>query len=79
MAGTEGLYAKEEKPPAFSMDESEEKGEAQERVPEGRPSWRVQVEYSNHITQDTVSYDDYLPDQAEELYSLLTEYFNSSL
>ncbi len=45
-----------------SMDEPEEKGEVQEEVTAGRPSWRVQVEYSNHTTQDIVGYDDYLPD-----------------
>lgn len=63
----------------FVEDKLEEKGGIQEKELEGRTSWRVQVEYSNHTTQDTVSYDDYLPDQVEELYLSLMEYFNRSL
>lgn len=63
----------------FVEDKLEEKGGIQEKELEDRTSWRVQVEYSNHTTQDTVSYDDYLPDQVDELYLSLMEYFIRSL
>ena len=59
----------------FGEDEPEERGENQGKEPEGRPSWRVQVEYSNHTVQDISSYDDYLPERPEELYFSLLEYF----
>ena len=45
------------------------------KKPEGGPSWRVQVEYTNHTNQDICSYEDYLPDRPEELYLSLLEYF----
>lgn len=41
----------------------------------GSPSWRVQVEYTNHTEQDICSYEDYLPDRPEKLYLSLLEYF----
>ena len=45
------------------------------KEPEGSPSWRVQVEYSNHTVQDDSSYEDYLPERPEDLYLSLLEYF----
>ncbi len=45
------------------------------KEPEGSPSWRVQVEYTNHTNQDICSYEDYLLDRPEELYLSLLEYF----
>ena len=56
-------------------DELEEGEEERPIEPEGRPSWRAQVEYSNHTVQDISSYEDYLPDRPEELYLSLLEYF----
>lgn len=43
--------------------------------PEGEASWRVQIEYSDHTTQEIVSYQDYLSERPEELYLALLEYF----
>ena len=45
------------------------------KEPEGSPSWRVQVEYTNHTEQDICSYNDCLSDRPEELYFFLLEYF----
>lgn len=56
-------------------DDLEEIGEDMPTEPEGRPSWRAQVEYSNHTVQDISSYEDYLPERPEELYLSLLEYF----
>lgn len=42
---------------------------------EGSPTWRAQVEYSNHTEQDTSGYTDYLPECPEDLYLSLMEYF----
>ena len=56
-------------------DELEEKGDIQEKEPEGSLAWRVRVEYSNHTVQDICNYDDYLPERPEELYFSLLEYF----
>ena len=61
----------------FDEDDPEEMREVQPKETEGRPSWRVQVEYTNHTEQDIISYDDYLPERPEELYFLLLEYFES--
>lgn len=59
----------------FGEDELGEVTGFQEKEPEDRPSWRVQVEYANQTTQDISSYDDYLSDRPEELYICLLEYF----
>lgn len=60
----------------FFMDDLEDELEVQlPKEPEGRPSWQVQVEYSNHTVQDTSSYEDYLSERPEELYFSLLEYF----
>ena len=56
-------------------DDLEEKEEALPAEPEGRPSWQVHIEYSNHTVQDICSYEDYLPDRPEELYLSFMEYF----
>ena len=61
----EGIYA----------DDLEEKEEALSTEPEGRPSWQVRMEYSNHTVQDISCYNDYLPERPEELYLSLLEYF----
>lgn len=53
----------------------EEKGEALPKEPDGRPSWQVHIEYSNHTVQDISGFDDYLPERSEELYFSLMEYF----
>ena len=53
----------------------EKKDKALSTEPEGRQSWQVHVEYSNHTVQDISSYDDYLPARPEELYFSLMEYF----
>ena len=53
----------------------EKKDKALSTEPEGRQSWQVHVEYSNHTVQDISSYDDYLPERPEELYFSLMEYF----
>ena len=45
---SDDFFAEEE----FGEDEPEEMKEVQQKEPEGRPSWRVQVEYTNHTTQD---------------------------
>lgn len=42
------------------IDDLEEKDEALPAEPEGRPSWQVHIEYSNHAVQDICSYEDYL-------------------
>lgn len=61
----------------FFMDDLEDGLEIQpQKEPEGSPSWRVQVEYSNHTVQDISSYEDYLPERPEELYFSLLEYFD---
>lgn len=57
------------------IDDLEEKEEALPAEPEGRPSWQVHIEYSNHTVQDICSYEDYLPDRPEELYLSFMEYF----
>ncbi len=58
------------------MEDLEEGFEVQlPKEPEGSPSWRVQVEYTNHKEQDVCSYEDYLPDRPEKLYLSLLEYF----
>ena len=60
----------------FFMDDLEEELEVQlPKKPEDRPSWRMQVEYSNHTVQDTSSYEDYMAERPEELYFSLSEYF----
>ncbi len=59
----------------FEMEDLEEDTEDMINEPEGSPTWRVQVEYSNHTVQDISSYDDCLPDRPEELYFSLLEYF----
>lgn len=41
-----------------------------QQEPEGSPSWRVQVEYTNHTEQDICSYEDCLPDRPEEMYNM---------
>ena len=47
----------------------------QTKEPDRNPSWRVQVEYTNHTEQDMCSYNDDLSDRPEELYLSLLEYF----
>lgn len=60
----------------FFMEDLEDGLEVQPpKEPEGSPSWRVQVEYSNHTVQDDSSYEDYLPERPEDLYLSLLEYF----
>ena len=59
----------------FYVGDLEEKEEVLPTEPEGRPSWQVWVEYSNHTVQDISCYDDYLPERSEELYLSLLEYF----
>lgn len=60
----------------FFMEDLEDRLEIQPpKEPEGSPSWRVQVEYTNHTEQDMCSYNDYLSDRPEELYLSLLEYF----
>ena len=49
--------------------------EASPPEPEEEASWRVQIEYADHTTQEIVSYGDYLEDRPEELYLALLEYF----
>ena len=57
------------------IDDLEEKEEALPAEPEGRPSWQVHIEYSNHTVQDISSYEDCLPNRPEEFYFSLLEYF----
>jgi len=57
----------------YGEDSSGEETVAPE--PEGEPSWRVQIEYADHTTQEIVSYEDYLEARPEELYLTLLEYF----
>ena len=45
------------------------------KEPERNPSWRVQVEYTNHTEQDICSYEDHMPDCPKEMYLSLLEYF----
>lgn len=59
----------------FYVNDLEENEKILSTEPECRPSWRVQVEYSNHTVQDIYSYDAYLPERPEELYFSLLEYF----
>ena len=47
----------------------------QTKEPDRNPSWRVQVEYTNHTEQDICSYEGHMPDRPEELYLSLLEYF----
>ena len=57
------------------IDDWEEKEEDLPAEPEGRPSWQVHIEYSNHTVQNISSYEDCLPDRQEELYLSFMEYF----
>ena len=59
------------------MDEEEEPDEdlPDEDIQERDISWRVQVEYSDHTTQEIISYQDYLTDRPEELFLALLDYF----
>ena len=60
------------------MDDEYEETDANppdEDMPERDISWRVQIEYSDHTTQDITSYQDYLTDRPEELFLALLEYF----
>ena len=60
----------------FFMEDLEDRLEIQPpKEPEGSPSWRVQVKYTNHTEQDICSYNDCLSDRPEELYLSLVEYF----
>ena len=60
----------------FFKEDLEDRLEIQPpKEPEGSPSWRVQVEYTNHTEQDMCSYNDDLSDRPEELYLSLLEYF----
>ena len=61
----------------FEMGDLEEDTEDMINEPEGSPTWRVQIEYSNHTEQDTSGYTDYLPERPEELYFALLEYFET--
>ena len=58
-------------------DEDDEDSLDDEDAPEleGEASWRVDIEYSNHTSQEIVSYQDYLLERPEELYLALLEYF----
>lgn len=60
----------------FFMDGLEDIPKVQsQKEPEGRPSWRVYIEYSNHTVQDISSYEDYMSERPEGLYLSLLEYF----
>ena len=59
------------------VDDLGEKGEVLPEEPEGRPSWQVHIEYSNHTVQDISGFDDYLTERPEELYLSFMEYFES--
>ena len=48
-------------------------------APEKDVSWRVQIEYANHTSQEIVSYQDYLTDRPEELYLALLDYFEPDI
>ena len=54
-----------------------------DEVPAPRPEkdicWKVQIEYTDHTTQEIVSYQDYLSDRPEELYFALLEYFEPEM
>ena len=58
-------------------DEDDEDSLDDEDAPEleGEASWRVDIEYSDHTSQEIVSYQDYLLERPEELYLALLEYF----
>ena len=58
-------------------DEDDEDSLDDEDAPEleGEASWRVNIEYSDHTSQEIVSYQDYLADRPEELYLALLDYF----
>ena len=58
-------------------DEDDEDSLDDEDAPEleGEASWRVNIEYSDHTSQEIVSYQDYLLERPEELYLALLEYF----
>lgn len=58
-----------------SFEEGFEEMDIPEEPPTGPPSWRVQVDYTDHTAQESVSYQGYLPHQPEELYFALMEYF----
>lgn len=60
----------------FFIDDCEDNEEIQSpKEPEGSPSWRAQVEYTNQTKQDISGYHEYLPERPEELYFSLLEYF----
>ena len=63
--------------PEYRFEIEDLEGDTKDTIdePEGSPTWRVQVEYSNHTEQDTYGYTDYLPERPEELYFSLMEYF----
>lgn len=61
----------------FDMEDLGENAEDTINEPEGSPTWRAQVEYSNHTEQDASGYTDYLPERPEELYFSLFEHFEA--
>ena len=70
-------------PPEYWLDELDEDDVDTEMTevpePEEKVSWQVQIEYSNHSTQDISSYRAYLPDRPEELYFVLLDYFREDI
>ncbi|MCI8537247.1 MAG: hypothetical protein HFF18_01085 [Oscillospiraceae bacterium] len=54
-----------------------------DEVPAPKPGedicWKVQIEYTDHTSQEIVSYQDYLSDRPEELYLALLEYFEPEM
>ena len=58
-----------------AWDEEDSLDDEDTPEPEGEASWRVDIEYSNHTSQEIVSYQDYLLERPEELYLALLEYF----
>ena len=56
-------------------DELKESDKDMPTESEDRPSWRVQVKYSNHTAQDISNFSDCLSGCPEELYFALLKYF----
>lgn len=47
--------------------------------PDREASWQVLIEYTDHTTQEIVSYQSHLSDRPEELYFALLEYFEPEM
>ena len=60
-------------------EEEADEDEPGDDEPEGKVSWRVQIEYADETTQEITAYEVYLMDKPEELYLAMLEYFEPEI